>query len=518
MSKKQDIKEIKQNVSGIREELKQNIKELKEEIANSKSSLEDYSLALTGISDAFEGLSGTVKVTKDIMKDGMNLENTLNSLSSSINSVVGAAEIGTAICPGIGTAAGAAVGGVASLVTTMMSWNEILNNLPTASGKLLESMNELEMQKQESLKTGFSELELNAHLVTGLEDLIDSNGMVMEGYENRATLILEKLNEAFGTEYELVGNQIVQNGEAITSYENMKQSVEEMVTQKKLQLAMQVFEEDYVETLKKQKEIQDEINKRTGIANLHMEWYQNALKGVGETGGYSLKELEKGLENDKKQLDELNGALESNSNDLEEYSNIFSAYASGNTEEIENVMNDYGISLNTSMTDTENELDTFKGKIEETGKALNQELEKKRTCTFSVNTIVNGISNFGNNLAKGIGSLFGFKEEGGIYSNGSWKNIPQYANGGLPNHGTMFIAGESGAEIVGHINGRTEVLNKSQIASAIYTAVATAMSEYSRTNQDIRVYAEEGLIVEKVSKGINQHVKQTGNLPFTIPI
>lgn len=73
-------------------------------------------------------------------------------------------------------------------------------------------------------------------------------------------------------------------------------------------------------------------------------------------------------------------------------------------------------------------------------------------------------------------------------------------------------------EFVGHINGRTEVLNKSQIASAIYTAVATAMREYSGTNQDIRVYAEEGLIVEKVSKGINQHVKQTGSLPFVIPI
>lgn len=54
--------------------------------------------------------------------------------------------------------------------------------------------------------------------------------------------------------------------------------------------------------------------------------------------------------------------------------------------------------------------------------------------------------------------------------------------------------------------------------SAIYTAVATVMSQHSGTNQDIRVYAEEGLIVEKVSKGINQYVKQTGSLPFVIPI
>ena len=33
--------------------------------------------------------------------------------------------------------------------------------------------------------------------------------------------------------------------------------------------------------------------------------------------------------------------------------------------------------------------------------------------------------------------------------------------GGVPSHGTMFVAGETGAEIVGHINGKTEVLNQS---------------------------------------------------------
>ena len=66
---------------------------------------------------------------------------------------------------------------------------------------------------------------------------------------------------------------------------------------------------------------------------------------------------------------------------------------------------------------------------------------------------------------------------GGIYTPQSgWSEIPQYAGGTTNAHGSMFIAGESGPEVVGHINGRTEVLNKSQIASAIYSAVKTAMS------------------------------------------
>lgn len=51
-----------------------------------------------------------------------------------------------------------------------------------------------------------------------------------------------------------------------------------------------------------------------------------------------------------------------------------------------------------------------------------------------------------------------------------------------------------------------------------YIVQSAAMSNYGNNSGDIRVYAEEGLIVEKVSNGINKHVKQTGRLPFSIPL
>ena len=64
---------------------------------------------------------------------------------------------------------------------------------------------------------------------------------------------------------------------------------------------------------------------------------------------------------------------------------------------------------------------------------------------------------------------------GGVLSNGSWHSIPQYA-GGTPNAGSVFVAGEAGAEVVGHINGRTEVLNRSQMASVMYSAITRGMA------------------------------------------
>ena len=67
---------------------------------------------------------------------------------------------------------------------------------------------------------------------------------------------------------------------------------------------------------------------------------------------------------------------------------------------------------------------------------------------------------------------------GGVIKGGAARflsDIPHYAGGTTRAHGTVFVAGEAGPEIMGHINGRTEILNKSQIAQAIYGAVVGGM-------------------------------------------
>ena len=77
-------------------------------------------------------------------------------------------------------------------------------------------------------------------------------------------------------------------------------------------------------------------------------------------------------------------------------------------------------------------------------------------------------------IAGALASVVG-RAIGGIFSGGSWHDIPQYAGGTTNAHGTLFMAGEAGPEVVGHVGGRTEVLNKSQLAAAMYSAVHSAM-------------------------------------------
>lgn len=94
--------------------------------------------------------------------------------------------------------------------------------------------------------------------------------------------------------------------------------------------------------------------------------------------------------------------------------------------------------------------------------------------------------------------------------NGGWSDIPQYASG-TTNAGSLFVAGEAGPEIVGHVGGRTEVLNKSQIASAMYSAVQAAMAPataYFAAAAQSMNNVEVGFDLEALAEMVRQGVEQ----------
>jgi hypothetical protein len=69
-----------------------------------------------------------------------------------------------------------------------------------------------------------------------------------------------------------------------------------------------------------------------------------------------------------------------------------------------------------------------------------------------------------------------FCANGGVFNG----KIPMYANGtNNPSHGSLFVAGENGAEMVGHINNRTEVLNRFQLASVMQSSIIAGMSQFT---------------------------------------
>lgn len=93
-------------------------------------------------------------------------------------------------------------------------------------------------------------------------------------------------------------------------------------------------------------------------------------------------------------------------------------------------------------------------------------------------------------------------------NNNAARYVSQYASGGYPDIGSIFIAGESGAEWVGDINGRTGVMNTDQMAAAMYNAMVAALSTMPNSGGDI--YLDGEVIYRNVVNRNNNQVRSTG--------
>lgn len=106
---------------------------------------------------------------------------------------------------------------------------------------------------------------------------------------------------------------------------------------------------------------------------------------------------------------------------------------------------------------------------------------------------------------------------GGIFKNGRKYPIHNYAQGGLPNQGQMFVAREAGPELVGTLGGSTAVMNNDQIVSSVsagvYKAVLAAMSGMSN-NTTVTLEGDAAKLFKVVQKYGNDYQRRTGNTVF----
>ena len=142
-----------------------------------------------------------------------------------------------------------------------------------------------------------------------------------------------------------------------------------------------------------------------------------------------------------------------------------------------------------------------------------------------VNQLINGINNVVAVPFRGINDVIGWLRNISIvgltpFSGLRDINIPQIptlAQGGMvPNNGTMFIAGEAGAEVVANIGNRTGVMNTDQmqksveqgilnatgsIANAVAAAVAKSGQNGIAPTVEVTVKADSETLYKTVKKG-----------------
>ena len=308
------------------------------------------------------------------------------------------------------------IGAIAAAVTGLVSAFLLFSDTSNEVEEKLDSLNEYEQRQVDeiyAMRDAYKEVkeardeavaDINAEfnnyqaLASELDELVDANGRVKEGYEDRVNFILTTLNEAVGTEMKLVDG-------VIENYEQEKKTLEELIETKKAEAFLDANKEAYTEAIKnrgealqnfievqnqfkaKQKELNDLQEEQNRLNGLTIEQYaeQTGLTDNLKEAEYNLwiekQKLNKEIEATKIGIGQLHHATDeaektfvSYNSTIQNYEGLSSAIISGDTEKISEALQNMANDFITAETGTEqslrNQVDTYKKQYEEMKKAV----------------------------------------------------------------------------------------------------------------------------------------------------
>ena len=214
------------------------------------------------------GVATSSLLTYSAMNDlGKGAIDTNEAMFKLAGGVAGAAASGALLGSAFGTTGaliGALTGTVISGVSAWLGYSnatkENREEVIKLSNEIAEQTEKIEANRtayeqatksiKDSYETKLVDLEYARTMSSNLENLVDSNGKVIKGNEERVDFILNELSEALGIELERNGNLITKNGEVVGSYNELRDGISEVIQKKKEDAETEAYQELYKETIK----------------------------------------------------------------------------------------------------------------------------------------------------------------------------------------------------------------------------------------------------------------------------
>lgn len=281
----------------------------------------------------------------------------------------------------------ALAGGIALLVKKDKEAMEAEYGLSDAQKERIDHINEeyeayeQMIETREKTMAGIdSEYSRLQSLKDELNTLIDTNGQVKAGYEDRANFIVNELSEALGIEKEEVWDIIEANGE-------LGESIDQLIEKKKAEAVLDASESDYQEAIKgRQEALTDYISAQ--------EDYQKALHEVNmleyevaynKKNGYiqawydsqdALKVAQEALDDETDSLAKAEEKYVGYQNTIKNYEGLSSAIISGDADKISDAMiktqNSFITAENGTKQSLQNQLTNLKQNYTDLKKAIEE--------------------------------------------------------------------------------------------------------------------------------------------------
>lgn len=255
--------------------------------------------------------------------------------------------------------AGVTAGIVALTIATRDDNSELSRN-KKAIEELSESLEEsekaweaIEERRQESINTSFAEIDNTERQIDALKELVDENGKVKDGYEDKAKALADQINSVIPEAISLAEDE---SG----AYVKVADSIDLMIAKKKINALIDANQESYTNALKENKDIVEKY----ADALEEQRIAEENLKKARADATSNLDDYTTNLNNAQKALDEANKTVEGFANQygenvskIENYNNLLTASQSESTEEINNAIASQGVALKQFTADQLEEAD-----------------------------------------------------------------------------------------------------------------------------------------------------------------
>lgn len=257
-----------------------------------------------------------------------------------------------------------AVAGLGAVLTAGMALENLdipINNMRDAIDENADTVNRLatefdnlKQKQDEYIEAGMSELDYALSLKQELDGLVDVNGRIQEGYEQRANFIIGELSEATGVEIAAVDG-------VIQKYDELTLAIDAAIEKKRAMVILEGKEDAYSTA----------IQELGTLEQAYVDAYHNMQLAQEEYDKYGGIVFAKQLERSKKILNEatenLNGAHEI----IADYENTEAEYLAGNYAAVAEM---YGYVAKTQAEITALTADETKKQLEATRTSLEEQV------------------------------------------------------------------------------------------------------------------------------------------------
>ena len=255
--------------------IKRNLPAIKDGIEWLTDNMPKLEPIIKGVGVALTGAFAVKKTT--------NLGTKLMDMSSTkipaVNSAMTA--LGTALSTHPWLALGTAVAGVGiSLLAFLDQEDEATKKLKEnaeVAKENREAWDEMTQERDEAIADTAGEFDYYARLKDELTSLVDSNGKVKKGYEDRVNYIVGELNEALGTEITLTGK-------VITNYKEQMATIDKLIEKQRAKAIITANEEAYQEAIKNQTTAMKELYDAEKQYSEYKQMAQKVLSDIQKQG------------------------------------------------------------------------------------------------------------------------------------------------------------------------------------------------------------------------------------------